>query len=168
MTHITPIRVVGVLGFYAALYVVIRVTKKSVAPVEKKTFLWVATAWAVAVFIANYLLYLAGVMSFLPWVNNFMHTFIWIGFCQTWLYLGIRETESLPAQCLIFGILSLVVKYAEQRLFGTWQMDHFFFHWLHGNGAYVGGWSLLDASYPALTLVVARVVAKYVPGLVVT
>ena len=27
-------------------------------------------------------------MSFLPWINNFMHTFLWIGMCLTWIYLG--------------------------------------------------------------------------------
>jgi hypothetical protein len=122
----------------------------------------------VSVFIANYLLYRAGVMSFLPWVNNFMHTFIWIGLCLTFLYLGVRETESLWAQCVVFATFSLIVKYAEQRLFGTWDMHHFFFHSLHGNGAYVMGWSLADGTYPILTLIGLRLVARRVPGLVAT
>ncbi|HEY1451508.1 MAG TPA: hypothetical protein VGF47_11210 [Solirubrobacteraceae bacterium] len=165
---ITPLRVLGVLGFYALIFIVMRVSKKRVDPIEKKTFLYIGGVWAVSVFIANYLLYLAGVMSFLPWVNNFMHTFIWIGFCLTWFYLGVRETEPIWAQCAMFGFFSLIVKYAEQRLFGTWDMDHFFFSWLHGNGAYIGGWSVADATYPILTLVVLRFVSRRVPGLIAT
>ncbi len=168
MHHITPLRVLGVLGFYALIFIVMRLTKKRVDPIEKQTFLWVGAVWAISVFVANYLLYLAGVMSFLPWVNNFMHTFIWIGFCLTWFYLGVRETEPIWAQCAMFGFFSLIVKYAEQRLFGTWDMDHFFFSWLHGNGAYIGGWSLADASYPILTLFTLRLVARRVPGLIAT
>jgi hypothetical protein len=163
---ITPLRVLGVLGFYALIFVLMRVSKKRVDPIEKKTFLYIGGVWAVSVFIANYLLYLAGVMSFLPWVNNFIHTFIWIGFCLTWFYLGVRETEPMWAQCAMFGFFSLIVKYAEQRLFGTWDMDHFFFESLHGNGAYIGGWSIADATYPILTLVVLRFVSKRVPGLI--
>ncbi|HST34846.1 MAG TPA: hypothetical protein VLJ80_15150 [Solirubrobacteraceae bacterium] len=168
MHHITPIRVLGVLGFYALIFIVMRLTKKRVDPIEKKTFLWIGAVWAISVFIANYLLYLAGAMSFLPWVNNFMHTFIWIGFCLTWFYLGVRETEPMWAQCAMFGFFSLIVKYAEQRLFGTWDMDHFFVSWLHGNGAYIGGWSLADATYPILTLFTLRLVARRVPGLIAT
>jgi hypothetical protein len=168
MHHITPIRVLGVLGFYALIFIVMRLTKKHIDPIEKKTFLWIGAVWAISVFIANYLLYLAGAMSFLPWVNNFMHTFIWIGFCLTWFYLGVRETEPMWAQCAMFGFFSLIVKYAEQRLFGTWDMDHFFFSWLHGNGAYIGGWSLADATYPILTILTLRLVARRVPGLIAT
>jgi len=168
MHHITPLRVLGVLGFYALIFVVVRISKKRVDPIEKKTFLYIGAVWAISVFIANYLLYLAGAMSFLPWVNNFMHTFIWIGFCLTWFYLGVRETEPIWAQCAMFGFFSLIVKYAEQRLFGTWDMDHFFFSWLHGNGAYIGGWSLADATYPILTLFTLRIVARRVPGLIAT
>jgi hypothetical protein len=166
MHHITALRALGVLGFYAALLIVIRLTKKRIDPIERRTFLLIGGVWAISVFVANYLLYRAGVMSFLPWVDNFMHTFIWIGFCLTWLYLGVRETEPLWTQCVIFGFFSLIVKYAEQRLFGTWEMDHFFVDALHGNGAYIGGWSLADATYPILTLLVLRVAARYMPGLV--
>lgn len=166
--HITALRVLGVLAFYAGCFVVIRIARKRIDPVERRTFLAIGGVWAVSVFVANYLLYKAGVMSFLPWVNNFMHTFIWIGFCLTWLYLGVRETEKLWVQCVIFGFFSLIVKYAEQKLFGTWEHDHFFFHSLHGNGVYVLGWSLADATYPVLTLVVLRAVAKRIPGLIPT
>ncbi len=166
MYEVTPVRVFALLAFYAALLVVIRMMKKKVEPVEWRTFLAIGAVWAVSVFAANYLLHLADLMSFLPWVNNFMHTFLWIGICLTWLYLGVRETKSLAAQCVIFATFSLIVKYAEQLLFGTWDQDNFF-HVFEGNWTYVLGWSLADGTYPILTLYGLRLASRRIPGLVV-
>jgi hypothetical protein len=162
---ITPLRVLGVLAFYAALFVIIRLSRERIEPFERRTFVAIAIAWAVPVFIANYLLYKAGVMSFLPWVNNFMHSFLWIGLCLTWLYLGVRETQPLVLQVVLFTTFSLIVKYAEQKLFGTWDLDNFF--GIDGNGAYVMGWSLADGTYPILTLYGLRLAARFIPGLAV-
>jgi hypothetical protein len=163
---ITPGRVLAVLLFYAAIFVIARRYKRRLEPEERRTFLAIALVWAVSVFIANYLLYLAGAMSFLPWVNNFLHTFVWIGFCLTWLYLGIREDEPLLLQCVVFAFFSLVVKYWEQLLFGTWEHDNFF--GIDGNGAYVLGWSLADGTYPILTLIGLRLAATRIPRLIPT
>jgi hypothetical protein len=165
--EITPLRVLGVLAFYAAMFVVIRLSRERIEPFERKTFLAVGIAWAIPVFIANYLLHLAGAMSFLPWVDNFMHSFLWIGFCLSWLYLGVRETQPMVLQIELFTTFSLVVKYAEQKLFGTWDLDNFF-NVLHGNGWYVMGWSLADGTYPVLTLFGLRLAARFIPGLVTT
>jgi hypothetical protein len=165
--EITPLRVLGVLAFYAAMFVVIRLSRERIEPFERKTFLAIGLAWAIPVFVANYLLHLAGAMSFLPWVNNFMHSVLWIGFCLTWLYLGVRETQPLVLQIVLFTTFSLVVKYAEQKLFGTWDLDNFF-NVLHGNGWYVMGWSLADGTYPVLTLFGLRLAARFIPGLVTT
>jgi hypothetical protein len=164
---ITPLRVLGVLAFYAAMFVVIRLSRERIEPFERKTFVAIGLVWAGPVFIANYLLHLAGAMSFLPWVNNFMHSVLWIGFCLTWLYLGVRETQPLVLQIVLFTTFSLVVKYAEQKLFGTWDLDNFF-GILHGNGWYVMGWSLADGTYPVLTLFGLRLAARFIPGLAVT
>ena len=152
------------LLFYAALFVVIRTTAHRVAPEERWTFFVIGGGWAVSVFIANYLLYLIGLMSFLPWVNNFMHTFLWIGVCLTWLYLGVRRTEPMVLQFVIFAAFSLVVKYAEQMLFGSWELDHFL-HVFQGNTAYVLGWSLADGLYPPLTFFGLRLVGRFVQNL---
>jgi hypothetical protein len=162
---ITPLRVLGVLGFYVAMFVVIRLSRRQISDFEQRTFLAVSVAWAVPVFVANWLLYKAGAMSFLPWVNNFMHTFLWIGLCLSWLYLGVRETQPLWIQFLLFTTFSLVVKYAEQKLFGTWEHDNFF--GIGGNGAYVLGWSLADGTYPILTLYGIRLAARRLDGLAV-
>jgi len=163
---ITPIRVLGVVAFYASLLVIIRLVKPRIDPAERRTALWIGGLWAVTVFVANYLLYRAGFMSFLPWVNNFMHTFLWIGGCLTVLYLGVRDTQNLVVQMVVFATFSLIVKYAEQLLLGTWEHGHFF-HVFEGNFAYVMGWSLADGVYPPLTLFGMRAVARVVPGLIV-
>jgi hypothetical protein len=167
MYEVTPVRVLALLLFYAALFVVIRTTKKRIEPVERRTFLVIGLAWAVTVFVANYLLYTIGLMSFLPWVTNFAHTFVWIGFCLSWLYLGVRDTESLVTQCVIFATFSMLVQSTEQLLFGTWDLDHFFYV-LHGNAAYILGWSLADGLYPIITLYGLRLAARWIPGLVLT
>ena len=62
--------------------------------------------------------------------------------------------------------LSLVVKYAEQKLFGTWDKGDFF-GILHGNGWYVMGWSLADGTYPVLTLLGVRIASRRLARLAV-
>jgi len=163
--EITPLRVLGMLAFYAAVFVIIRLSRERIEPFERKTFIAIGLVWAVSVFPANYLLYKAGAMSFLPWVNNFMHSFLWIGFCLSWLYLGVRENQPIVLQIVLFTTFSLIIKYAEQKLFGTWDHDNFF--GIQGNGAYVMGWSLADGTYPVLTLFGLRLAARYIPGLAV-
>jgi hypothetical protein len=71
---------------------------------------------------------------------------------------------NLAVECVIFTFFSLVVKYWEQHVFGAWGHDNFF--GIDGNTAYVVGWSLADGTYPILTLLGLRLVAKEVPGLV--
>ncbi len=166
MFTITPVHVLGLLALYAGLFVIIRLIKPSIEPAERKTLLTVGGVWAVAVFVANYLLYRAGLMSFLPWLNNFMHTFLWIGVCLSLLYLGVREDQPMAVQFVVFATFSLVVKYAEQLLFGTWELDHFF-HVFRGNFAYVLGWSLADGLYPPLTFYGLRLLGRLIPGLIV-
>jgi hypothetical protein len=163
---ISPGRVLAVLLFYAAIFVIVRRYKRRIEPEERRTFLAIGLVWAVTVFIANYLLYLAGAMSFLPWVNNFLHTFVWIGFCLTWLYLGIREDEPLVLQCVVYAFFSLVVKYWEQLVFGTWEHQSFF--GIDGNTGYVLGWSLADGTYPVLTLIGLRLAATRIARLIPT
>ncbi len=164
MPEVNGTTVVMLLTFYAALFVIIRVVQPSIPPEERKTAAVIGATWAVSVFAANYLLYRAGFMSFLPWVNNFMHTFLWIGICLTLLYVGVRRNQSMVVQFIVFATFSLIVKYAEQLLFGTWEHDHFF-HVFRGNFAYVLGWSLADGLYPPLTFFGLRLAGRFIPGL---
>ena len=167
MYEVTVPRVLVVLAFYAALLMVIRAVKPRIEPFESRTFVAIGLGWAVPVFVANYLLYQAGLMSYLPWVTNFMHAFLWIGICLTWLYLGVREDQPIAVQVLLFTTFSIIVKYAEQLAFGTWDLDHFF-HVFEGNFAYVLGWSLADGTYPIITLFALRLAATRIPRLAVT
>lgn len=167
MYDVTPLRVLAMLLFYAALLTIVRVIKPSIEPEERRTAVAIGLTWAVPVFVANYLLYKADLMSFLPWVTNFMHTFLWIGIVLTFLYLGVRSNQSMFTQIVLFTTFSLIVKYAEQIVFGTWDQDNFF-HVIDGNGAYILGWSLADGTYPVLTLYGLRIASRWIPGLIAT
>jgi hypothetical protein len=164
MYDVTPLRVTAVLLFYGALLVIIRLINPRIDPAERRTFVAIGLTWAVAVFPANYGLYKADLMSYLPWVTNFMHSFLWIGICLSWLYLGVRGKHSMVTLFIVFATFSLIVKYIEQIVFGTWNLDNFF--GIDGNGAYVIGWSLADGTYPILTLYGLRLAARWIPGLV--
>jgi hypothetical protein len=163
MVTITPGRIAAVLLVYAGLFVVIRAIRPAIGPGERRDALLIGGCWAVGVLIANYLLYRAGVMSFLPWVNNFLHTFVWIGGCLTFLYLGVCGRRPMWEQFVMFATFSLVVKVAERILFGTWEMDHFF-HLFRGNVAYLLGWSLADGLYPPITLYGLKLLGRRLPA----
>jgi hypothetical protein len=153
-----------VLLFYAALVVLMRYAHPRIEPGFLKTYAVLAIGWAVGTFVGNYLLWRAGFMSFLPWLNNVMHTVVWIGLCLGFLYAGARSRPWLE-QFLLFAIFSFIVKQAEHRLLGTWELDHFFF--IPGNAAYILGWSALDGLYPTISVVALRLLSRRIPGLAV-
>lgn len=165
MHTITIGRVLAVLLLYGALFVVARTYGWRGGGAERRTAQTVGVSWAVATFVINYLLSLAGLMSFMPWLANGLHTFVWIGGVLTVLYLGVRRSQPLWVQMVLFAVFSLVVKVGEQILFGTWEHGHFF-HVFRGNTAYVLGWSLADGLYPPITLFGLRFLARRVSGLV--
>jgi hypothetical protein len=140
---------IALLLFYAALFVVIRITMPALAAEERRIYGLLYLGWAAPVFIANYLLSLVDLESPMPWYVNFMHTFGWIGLCLGWLYLGVRR-EPLWVQFVAFAVFSLVVKLFEQKLFGAWDSQHFFFIF-RGNWAHLLGWSLADGLYPPIS-----------------
>jgi hypothetical protein len=160
-------RVAAVLLLYAALYSSARSYYDRFAQEQERgtTFWTIGGMWAVSTFIGNYLLFRAGVMSFIPWFYNFLHTFVWIGVVLTTLYLGVRRSQPLWQQMVLFATFSLVIKVAEHILFGTWELTHFL-HVFKGNAAYILGWSLADGLYPPLTLFGLRLLAPRIPALV--
>lgn len=160
------LKILGILSLYLALYIVIRALKKhQTDPGERKTFLVTGPLWASLVFVGNYGFYRMGIMSFIPWFLNFQHTFIWIFLCLTPLYLNTRTTQPFWVQVILFSVFSFIVKYAEQMLFGIWELNHFMFVF-KGNFAYVLGWSLMDGLYPWITNTGLRIIGRFVPGLV--
>ena len=158
------LRILGLLLLYAALFVIFRITKPALSADERRIYGLLYLGWAAPVFVANYLLSLVDLESPMPWYVNFMHTFVWIGFGLTFLYLGVRRRQPMWVQFVMFATFSLVVKYAEQLLFGTWEHPHFF-HVFKGNVCYVLGWSLADGLYPPLTLYALRLLRRFIPGL---
>jgi len=153
-----------VLVVYAGLFVVMRYAHPTVEPEFRKTFIILYFVYAISIFIANYVLFRLGVMSFLPWLNNFFHTFIWIGICLTFLYAG-SYNRPLWEQFVLFAIFSFVVKLAEQRILGTWEHDNWF--GIPGNITYMFLWSLFDGMTPFASAIGLRIAAPYIKGLVV-
>lgn len=151
------------LGFYAALALVMRHAYPRLELNFRRTFGILFFGWGLGTFIANWVLYKVGVMSFLPWANNFVHTFVWIGLCLGFLYAASYH-KPLWEQFALFAIFSFLVKWTEREILGTWELDHFF--WIGGNLAYIIGWSLMDGLYPVVSALGLRVVAKYADGVI--
>jgi hypothetical protein len=156
---ITTERLLLVLGVYAALFVAFRVVADRPSCDDARTRLFLGVGWGVGTFFGNWGLAAIGAMSWLPWQNNLIHTVVWIGFCLSWLYLGVRFSRSLLFQCAVFAAASLVVKVVERTVLGTWEHGHFL--WVFpGNAAYVAGWSLMDGLYPPLSLFALRLAGR--------
>ena len=153
-----------VLLVYAGLFVVMRYAHPTVEPEFRKTFVILYLVYAISIFIANYVLFRVGVMSFLPWLNNFFHTFIWIGICLTFLYAGCYN-RPIWEQVVMFAIFSFAVKLAEHQILGTWEHDNWF--GIPGNLAYMMLWSIFDGLTPVASMIGLRLAAPYIKGLVV-
>lgn len=153
----------AVLAVYGSLFIVMRYANARIELNFRKTFWVLFFGWSIGVFAGNYAFYRIGIMSFLPWLNNFFHTFIWIGLCLGFLYAGAHR-KPFWEQFALFAIFSLIVKWAEREILGTWELDHFFF--IQGNLAYVIGWSLMDGLYPLLSAIGLRIVSRFVRGVV--
>jgi hypothetical protein len=152
------------LLFYGAMVVLMRYGHARVPARFRRTYVALFIGWGFGTFVANYLLYRAGVMSFLPWLNNALHTFVWIGLCLGFLYAGAHRRPVLE-QFALFAIYSFLVKHAEHALLGTWEHPSFF--GMGGNEAYIIGWSLMDGLYPVISMVGLKLLSNVVSGLVV-
>jgi len=153
-----------VLLVYAALGVVMRYANERVELNFRRTFWVLFVAWGVGTFLGNYGLYRLGFMSFIPWLNNALHTFVWIGLFLGFLYAGAWQRPAWET-FILFATFSFIVKVAEHTILGSWELDHFF--GIPGNWAYITGWSLLDGLYPTLSRLGLKVIAKFVPGVIV-
>lgn len=159
-----PADYLHVLLFYGALVLVMRYGHRRIPPVFRRTYFALLIGWGFGTFVANWLLYRLGVMSFLPWLNNALHTFVWIGLCLGFLYAGAHRRPLLE-QFALFAIFSFLVKGAEHTFLGTWEHPDFF--GIPGNGAYIIGWSLMDGLYPFVSMFGLKLLSNVVAGLVV-
>ena len=150
-----------VLLFYGAMFLLIRHGVRGVELNFRKNYLVLFLGWGLGVFVGNYLFYLIGIMSFLPWLNNAFHTLIWIGLCLGYLYAGVYR-RPLIEQILLFIVFSFLVKMAEHLLLGTWEHDNFF--GIDGNAAYIVGWSIMDGLYPLISMAGLKLVGRFVDG----
>ncbi|MGE3801818.1 MAG: hypothetical protein AB7H80_12435 [Candidatus Kapaibacterium sp.] len=153
-----------VLLVYGAMYLLIRNANRRVELNFRKTFWILYVGWGFGVLVGNYLFYLIGIMSFLPWLNNAFHTLIWIGLCLSFLYAGCYRKPVIE-QVALFVIFSFIVKVAERMILGTWELDNFF--GIDGNWAYIIGWSCMDGLYPFISIVGLRLVSRVSIGVVV-
>ena len=158
-------KVLIILFLYIFVFIVAWYDKRKLDASERKTFWLLYFFWSPVIFIANYVGYLLGLFSFLPWwPNNFLHTFVWIGVCLTYLFLSLYK-EHMVVQFMAFSLFSLVVRYAEFKIFGVWELDHFL-HVFKGNDAYIIGWSFIDGLYSIVTFLVLKILSKWVKGLI--
>jgi hypothetical protein len=153
-----PLDYLLLLAGYGMLFLLMRHANPRIELSFRVSFYYLFAGWSIGTFVANYLLFRAGVMSFLPWLNNFMHTFVWIGLCLGFLFAGAHR-KPFPEQFALFAIYSLIVKLAENAVLGTWEHDNFF--GIPGNAAYIIGWSLMDGLYPLISTAGLRLVARY-------
>ena len=146
-----------VLLVYGLMFVLIRYPKPVLELNYKRTFTFLAIFWSMLMFGGNYISYLLGIMSFLPWLNNVIHTFIWLAFCLTWLYYASNQ-RPLWEQVVFFVWTSFIVKVAEHLVLGTWSMPVYL--GIHNPYAYIVAMSLFDGIYPVVTRGVLRFYGK--------
>ncbi len=154
----------GVIVIYTLLFVCIRAPWPTIELNWRVNFRVLAICWFIMMFTGNYLFYLLGVMSFLPWFNNLLHTSLWIGIVLTWLYHGVHK-HSLIEQFILFAGYSFIVKMAESMMLGSWMKESFYF--FHGRYAYLIAMSIVDGFYPLISIFVLRIAKKFVRGVVI-
>ena len=59
-----------VLLVYALLFVLMRHGNERIPLSFRATYTYLFVGWSLGTFVGNYLLFRAGYMSFLPWLNN--------------------------------------------------------------------------------------------------
>jgi hypothetical protein len=146
-----------VVLIYALLFLLIRYPKPKVELNYRANYFFLVALWAFLMFTGNYLFYRLGVMSFLPWLNNLLHSFVWVGICLGWLYYCTHE-RPLWEQFIFFAFTSFVVKMAENMLLGTWNKESYF--GIDSRLAYIIAMSLVDGFYPIISRWVLNALGK--------
>ena len=156
-----------VLVIYGLMYLLIRSPKPQLELNYRSNFFFLCFFWGGLMFVGNYLGYRTGMMAFLPWLDNFVHSFIWVGLCLSWLYYCTHE-RPMWEQFVLFAFASFVVKVAERLIIGTWSMDTYL--GIRNPYAYIIAMSLIDGFYPVLSAWILKGLGKkstfgvYVPA----
>ncbi|HXB93382.1 MAG TPA: hypothetical protein VNU72_13885 [Puia sp.] len=151
-----------VLLIYGLIFLLVWYPKNTIELNSRSSFLLLYFFWSIFIFAGNYVGFLLGVMSFLPWLDNFIHSFIWVGFMLTWLYFS---TRGLPwyYRCFLAGMYSFIIKYAEHTIIATWSFDPYFF--FTGPYAYIIIMALVDCLYPPISDLLLTQVNKKFPSI---
>ncbi len=158
-------KIVAILILYATVLFIAWWHKRKLDTAERKTFIVIYLMYAISIFFINYLGYVIGVFSYLPWFpNNFLHTFVWIGIVLTYLFMAIRK-EHMVVQFMAFAAFSLVIRYAEYKIFGVWDGQGTLYE-SYGTDAYIALWSYVDGFYSIATFLLLRILKKWIPGLI--
>ena len=152
-----------VIMMYGFLFLVMRYANDRIELNFRKTYWVLYIGWSIAMFAGNYFFFSVNLMSFLPWLNDFIHSFIWIGFCLGFLYAGCYK-RPMVEQMFLCSFFSFIVKMTEHMVLGTWDKTDFLF--FHGWFPYVVSMSLVDGLYPILSMLGLRVLSKKIDGLV--
>lgn len=146
-----------VLLIYSLMYLLIRYPKPVLELNYRANYIFLAGLWAFLMFTGNYLFYRLGVMSFLPWANNFIHSFLWVGICLGWLYYCTHQ-RPLWEQFIFFAFTSFIIKMAENMILGSWNMESYF--GIHNKYAYIIAMSIVDGFYPIISMWVINALGK--------
>jgi hypothetical protein len=129
---------------------------------NSRTGFWVLYFfWSLAMFFGNYIAFKIGFMAFLPWLDNFIHSFGWVGLGLGWLYFSSLD---LPWYYRFFlaSMFSFIIKFFENFILGTWLFDPWFF--FTGKYAYIIAMSALDGLYPILSDILLKALHKKFPS----
>ena len=137
-----------VLLIYGLMFLLIRYAKPKLELNYKANYTFLVLLWFFLMFTGNYFFHLFGVMSFLPWANNLIHSFIWVGLCLGWLYYCTHQ-RPLAEQFILFAFTSFIVKMAEHMLLGTWSMERYL--GIDHPLAYLIAMSIVDGFYPIIS-----------------
>lgn len=146
-----------VVAIYGCLFLFIRYPKPKLELNFRANYIFLVALWAFLMFTGNYLFYKLGVMSFLPWLNNLLHSCLWVGFCLGWLYYCTYE-RPMWEQILFFAFTSFVVKMAENMLLGTWNKESYL--GIDSPYAYIIAMSVVDGFYPIISKWVLNVLGR--------
>jgi hypothetical protein len=154
------------LGIYLLIYLLVRYPQRGIELNFRSSFITLYIIWSLAMFSGNYFGYLGGVMSFLPWLNNFIHSFGWVGFVLAWLYMTTRKLPMLY-RFFLSAMFSFIIKFSENMILGTWSFDPYFF--FEGKYAYLIIMSIVDGFYPLISDWLLKFLSKkfssiYYPG----
>jgi hypothetical protein len=158
----TPLAYLLVLLIYVLVFLLVKYPRNTIELNSRNSFLLLYLFWSIVIFVGNYIGFLLGVMAFLPWLNNLIHSFIWVGFVLTWLYFASR---SLPwyYRCFLAGMSSFIIKYSEHSILGTWT----FVPYLSFTSpyAYIIVMALVDCLYPPVSDLLLGAVNKRFPAI---